>query len=88
MKRKRIAALVLFLYAAIFVAVAFHDHFKEPARAHCSICEVSRAPAHAPAITTFAALVLTVQGTCQQVVYTIPRLLLASVTSERAPPTL
>lgn len=88
MKAKRIAALVLILYAAIFVAVAFHDHFKEPARTHCSICEVSRAPAHAPAITTFAALVLTVQGTCQQVVQIEPQTLLTSATSERAPPAL
>lgn len=88
MKVKQIAAVVLVLYAAIFLAVAFHDHFKESGRTHCSVCQISRTPVHATAAITFAAFLITVAGPTQPVVLSVAQTPLVSVISDRAPPTV
>jgi hypothetical protein len=86
MKMKRIAALVLILYAAITVAFVFHDHLKEHPGNHCNICQILHAPAHTPAITTCTPVLVT-EGTYVPSVKISTNELLIFSTSERAPPT-
>jgi len=87
MRIKRIAACVLILYAAIFVALAFHNHFTEPARKHCNACQIMHAPGFTPAVTTYTPLLI-VQGTLSFDVDTALGTLLVLSSTERAPPTV
>jgi len=87
MKVKRIAAFVLILYAAIFVALAFHNHLTEHPGKHCNACQTVHTPGHAPAITTYSPLLIT-QAILQTEAQVTARTLLVSSNSERAPPAL
>lgn len=87
MNSKRIAALILVFYAAIFLAVTFHNHLNEHQGNQCNICQILHAPGVTPSLND-CSHDQNVQGNSIHIFQFVRRTLLISPKSQRAPPAI
>ena len=87
MKVRRIAAFLLVVYVAICISFLLHIHLTERSGEHCSICQVLDAPGD-PLTSAAHDPLLTLQESCVPVVQIAACSELASIESERAPPSI